>query len=748
MTEVAPPLSPELSRSVVALARALVAAARSWALYPPDHPAVSTSVDRLLIALGTATAGQVFAFGVTPETLLVAGSPAGTDGPVREAAAWLHQHDILQLTFVGNVPVPTLQALLALMAEDIVAVRARGGPARAWLDLGHEAIAIEQIDFASVFEDRDVQQPARLRDDLWRSIVRAVTDRRKVLDEAVQRRLLEIAGDAGAIGELAQDVIAPNFAADGSPMLTSQAAAVIAAYRHLVSIVDVMDPGRRTEVMQNLTSATATLDPRVVLQMLGSHDEESAGAGGGATSAEIRSSLAAGFDDFKVAQLLATTLAIDGQATGRLAGVFDTIAPDESRKRRVLTMTRTLLSETSFGQTNQFHTLWTSMEELLLSYNEKPFVSAQYKLGLDQIGPRADAMAGDIPEELVALIETLGQDNVRRLSVTLLVDLLKLEENAERAPELARDVAALGEDLLLAGDYPSALLVTRALAEQVRTPGAVASDGSRLALDALVGTSAFHESAELLGDMTPEDAHCFRDICTAVGPAAVDALQQLVEIDEPTVGRQRASAIIVRYGVPAITRLGPLVASDHWYARRNAAELLGELAVAESVPLLQPLLRGSDPRVMRAAVRALANIDDPAAGRAVHTVLRAAAGAQRQAVVAALVAERDPRVVPVLLCILNESEPLGSDHQIVLETLGAIGQVGADEAVPHVAKVMRRRSWFARRKTRALKQGAIAALQRIGSAAAAQAIVEAAGQGDRLLRKLAREAAATPVQGP
>jgi HEAT repeat protein len=746
MAEVTP-LSPELSRSVLALARALVAAARSWALYPPDHPAVRTSVDRLRTALASATAGQVLAFGVTPETLLIGGSPAGTDGPVSEAAAWLHQHDILQLTFAGDVPVQTLQALLALMAEDIDAVRARGGPAKAWLDQGHGAIAIEQIDFTSVFEDRDVQHPARRKDDLWRSIVRAVTDRRTVLDEAVQRRMLEIAGDVGAIGDLAQEVIAPNFTADGSPMLTSQAAAVFAAYRHLVSIVDVMDPARRTEVMQNLTAATATLDPRVILQMLGGPEEAGAGAAGGATAADIKSGLVAGFDDFKVAQLLATTLAIDGQATGRLAGVFDTIAPDEPRKRRVLTLAKTLLSETSFGQTNQFQTLWTSMEELLLAYNEKPFVSAQYKTGLDQIGVRADAMAGDIPEELVALIETLGQDNVRRLSVVLLVDLLKLERNAERAPELARDVAALGEDLLLAGDYASALIVTQALADQVRTPGAVASGGSRIALDALVETSAFHESVELLGDMTPEDAARFANICAAAGPAATDALRQLVEVEELTAARQRAAAIVVRYGAPAATRLAPLVGSDQWYTRRNVAELLGELKVPESVPLLQPLLRGSDARVMRAAVRALANIDDPAAARAVHTVLRAAAGAQRQAVVAALVAERDPRVVPVLVCILNESEPLGSDHQIVLETLGAIGELGRDEAVPHVAKVMRHRSWFKRRKSRALKQGSIGALQRIGSPAATQAIVEAASHGDRLLRKLAREAAGSPPPG-
>ena len=162
----------------------------------------------------------------------------------------------------------------------------------------------------------------------------------------------------------------------------------------------------------------------------------------------------------------------------------------------------------------------------------------------------------------------------------------------------------------------------------------------------------------------------------------------------------------------------------------------------ESVPLLQPLLRGQRSARHAAAVRALANIDDPAAARAVHTVLRAATGAQRQAVVAALVAERDPRVVPVLVCILNESEPLGGDHQIVLETLGAIGEVGDDEAVPHVATVMRRRSWFARKKTRALKTGARSApLQRIGSPAATQAIADAASNGDRLLRKLARAAA-------
>jgi hypothetical protein len=151
--------------------------------------------------------------------------------------------------------------------------------------------------------------------------------------------------------------------------------------------------------------------------------------------------------------------------------------------------------------------------------------------------------------------------------------------------------------------------------------------------------------------------------------------------------------------------------------------------------------------VLGAAVRALASISDPAAARSIHTVLRAATGEQRRAVVDALVAERDPRVVPVLVCILNESEPLGADHQIVVETLDAIGRVGRDEAVPEVATLMRRRSWLARRKTRALKQASLLALQTIGTPAAAGAIGEAASHGDRLLRRLARAIAAGTAHG-
>lgn len=732
-----PTLPPELCRSVVSVARTLVAAARSWTLYPSEHPAVRGSLDRLASAIAGAAAGGVFSFGVTPDDLLVEGIPVKRERVTAEAAAWLHARDILQITVAGDVAPRALQPFLALLAEDPASVRRRGGPAAVWAEQRDRSILIEQIDFSRVLEERDVEHPARRKDDLWRAIVRAVLEKRRALDETAHARLLDIAGDVVAIAQLAGDVMAPHYAADGSPMLTSQAAAVVAAYRHLTGIIEVLAPDRRQEVMQNLAAATASLDPHVVMQILHTAEDprrETASVGG---AAPMLGGLVAAFDDLKVAQLLATTLAIDGQASERLASVFDTIAPDAQRKHRVLTLTKSLLGEMDFGRRDHFQTLWSSMEELLLTYNERPFVSASYRTGLDGVAARAEAMAGgDLPEDLVALIDTLGQENVRRLSVTLLIDLLRMEQDATLAGGVARDLAAFAEDLLMAGDYDAALTVVTALGGHAGDPASIAGEACRVALDGIVATAAFHDAAELLGEMSDAEAERFSRVCERIGPAAADALRDLLEAEELTPGRGRASAIIARYKERAVSRLAPLTSSPRWAAQRNAADLLGEIGAPDAVPLLHPLLRGSDARVIRAAVRALATIKSPVAARAIHTALRAATGEQRRAVVEALVAERDARVVPVLVRIVEESNPFGADHAIVLDALAALATVGDDQAIPVLTATMRRKKLWGGRKLKTVKQAAVKALHAIGSPAAADALQDAAQNGDRLLRRL------------
>ena len=729
-------LSPELAQGLLQLARALLAAVRNWTLYPPEHPTVSASVARLADAIQQSSMGTAFALGITPETLLIEGTPANrSETAIAEAAAMLHDRDLIHMMFVGEVPQTALHALLRVLTLDPAERRQRGGPAKIWAAEGDRSIVLEQIDYEQLLaREHEADRPETRRDDLWRSIVMSIAGGQTALfDEAEQRRLLEIAGSSVAIGDLASAVMAPKCTVDGSPMITSQAATVFAAFRHLKGIVSVKAPDRLPEVMSNIAGAAVQLNPQVVMQVMQTQEDPD-------DQVAVVQGMTAAFDDAKVAQLLATALALEGRASDRLATIFNTIAPDEDRKRRVLTMTRSMLSETDFGRSGQFQVLWTSMEELLVSYNDKPYVSEAYRGALDGVGGRAERMAAaDLPPDLPEWMETLGQESVRTLSVTLLMDLLTLERDAQRAADIADDMEALAEDLLMSGAYDDARTVTRALAERGGARSALGHEACRHALDRLGESSAMLETAGLLGDVDERAWRTIRAIVKDIGAASIEALKPAVMVEGETEVSRRAGDLIVGFGAAAVGRVASLVADPRWFVQRRGADLLGRLGRAECVPLLQPLLRKTDPRVARAAVAALTAIPDPAAARAIHTVLRASTGDLRRAVADALVVERDPRVVPMLARIIDESEPLGKDHEVVLEMVAALGHVASDEGVAPLAAVIARRAFFGRKRLRALKQHGVDALARIGTPAAAAALTAAATTGDRMLRKIAAE---------
>jgi hypothetical protein len=726
-------LSPELGRGVLQLARAIGAATRNWALYPPEHPAVGQSLARLGDAIREACGGSIFAIGVTPETLLVEGSPADrTQQPIADAAAMLHDRDILHLTFLGEVPLEPLKAFLRILTIDATERRNRGGPAQMWVADGHPSIAIEQVDYRKVLEREqgETPEPAR-RDDIWKSIVYSIAaGQNTVFDERAQQRLLAIAGSVGDISDLATAVMAPKCAMDGSPMITSQAATVFAAFRYLASIVSVKSPERVGEVMGNLATAASQLDPHVVMQIMQTDEDP-------ADQVTVIRGMTAAFDDVKVAQLLATALALDGQASDRLATIFNTIAPDEDRKRRVLTLTRRMLSETDFGRAGQFQVLWTSMEELLVSYNDRPFVSETYRSALDGVGTRAEQMAvADLPPELAEWMKSLGQESVRTLSVALLIDLLTIERDAARAADIAADMAALAEDLLMSGAYADARAVTKSLGDRATTtPAAIGRDACRHALDRLGESLALVETAAVIGDVDDEAWEAIRAIIMSVGAPSIEALKPVAAVEHETLASRRAEDLIAGCADAGVSRLASLVGDSRWFAQRTGARLLGRTGSADAVPLLQPLLRKTDARVAREAIAALGQIDDPSAARAIHTVLRSATGQLRRAVVDALVADRDPRVVPMIARIITESQALGKDHDVVLEAVAALGSVGSDTAIPTITGIIQRRGLFGRRKLRALKETGVAALGRIGSEQAVAALHEAGRTGDRLLKK-------------
>ena len=97
--------------------------------------------------------------------------------------------------------------------------------------------------------------------------------------------------------------------------------------------------------------------------------------------------------------------------------------------------------------------------------------------------------------------------------------------------------------------------------------------------------------------------------------------------------------------------------------------------------------------------------------------------------------------MPILVRILEESQPLGNDRELVLDTVSALGSVGTDAAVPALVRLSQKRSFFGRKKVRALKEACVDALARVGTAKSAAALKEAATTGDGMLRKIAAQKA-------
>jgi HEAT repeat protein len=725
-------LSPELGRGVLQLARALLVAARNWTLYPPEHPTVGLSVTRLRETIEQSSLGSAFSIGITPDTLMVENAAAdATQVGIAEAAALLHDRDLIAITFVTEVPDECLRAFLRLLALDPAERRAQGGPAKIWQEQGHASLVLQQIDYARVLarDQRDVPSSAR-RDDLWRSIVISMAGgQQAAFDEQAQERLLAIAGSPVDIADLATAVSASKCTADGSPMLSTQAATVLAAFRHLNGVVTVMSPERVPELMNNLASAARQLDPNLLMQLLLSEDLDE-------DATRLVRELVRALDDETVAELLSKAVATQGTASDRIAAIFHSTAPDQERRQRVLTMTRKMLRQSDVG-TRQFETLSQSMDELLTQYNDEPYVSVPYRAALEGLGGRAERMAiAELPADLTDWIDTLGQENIRRLSVTMLIDLLSLERDAKLAAQVAEDMETLAEDLLLSGAYDDALNVTRALAARGATPDGVGRDACRAALDRLGESLAMRETSALIGDVDEASWTAIRAVMRTVGVSTIEALKPVVMTEDDTLTTTRAEDTIVAFGAPAVGRLAELVGDPRWFAQRRAARLLGRIAVPDAVPLLQPLLRQGDPRVAREAVTALGRIHDPAAARAIQIVLRASTGTVRRAVIDALVEGRDHRVVPLLVELIAQSRALGRDREVVLEMIAALAIVGSENAVPILIALARRRAWFARARLRALKEASVRALTELGGERARSALRDAAENGDRMLRKI------------
>jgi hypothetical protein len=154
---------------------------------------------------------------------------------------------------------------------------------------------------------------------------------------------------------------------------------------------------------------------------------------------------------------------------------------------------------------------------------------------------------------------------------------------------------------------------------------------------------------------------------------------------------------------------------DHpqWYVVRNAADLCGELALAEAVPALARNIRHHDDRVRKAVAEALGKIATPVAMETLARMLGDPVAAVRLQAVAHLRGRRVRGMTGPIGELLQREEDPAVQHEALL----ALGRIGSPEAIVLLTEWASSGGGLLRKRPMASRLTAVSALSVAGPAA-------------------------------
>src|SRR5207237_2974486 len=113
-------------------------------------------------------------------------------------------------------------------------------------------------------------------------------------------------------------------------------------------------------------------------------------------------------------------------------------------RTRLLALAHKDVAESPLGNTDGFEGVWDHVaEKLLTSYSDKSYVSEEYGRELSGAGARAidvEQTSDDPPERVSAWKATVATSVLRALDLTLLLDLLRIEQDDDRWGDLMTPV--------------------------------------------------------------------------------------------------------------------------------------------------------------------------------------------------------------------------------------------------------------------------------------------------------------------
>ena len=741
------PLSPQDATRLTELARAFKAAARAVVLYPASHPAIGATLGRIVTLTGSGSLTEPLRIGVLADGLLIDGrAPGRADPAITELATLLHDHLIGELTIHPDGDFDAWRSFLLLLGRAPDAVRAEGGIARLWTTMAGRHVEIREIDYAEVLRERKGGEAAA-----WDQVIaNCLQGDAFDLDEETIRALLETVADAEKMAQLMSALDAR--AAESGRDLGQRTSALLRLLQGIVQAVTEREPDRVESALRSLAGAAGRLTPDMLVSLIARGRPR----GEDDPVPPLVNAVTSRMTDATIAQFVARNALAPNTSIERVAQAFHSLVLDVERRERLVAMAHDDAAASPLGAAEGFEQAWNAVaQEMLTSYSDKPYVSDDYARELTGTRSRAidiEQMNDDPPDRLAGWLGTVATTELRKLDLTLVLDLLRIEPSTERWTTLMRPVVALIEDLLLVGDFDAAADLVAALL--VHTGSEAPADrrqAALIAIDALVKGPMMRHIVTHLATVDDGQFERVKTMCVSIGEVIVRPLAEAIAAEERARPRERLTSILIAFGASGRHEVERLKNSPNAAVRRTAIYLLREFGGSDALPELTELLNDNEQQVQREAVRAILRIGTEPAYQVLEKALVNGTTQSREMIMQALTLTRDQRAAPLFSYILNHLDHRGPLGPIYLWAIEALGTLKDPESVAALKTALYRGEWWAPRRTAALRAAAAQALARIGAPEAVAALEEAATSGSRGIRTAARarlssSRGATPAQ--
>jgi hypothetical protein len=728
LTDAPAPLDAAETARLTDFARACKAAARAVVLYPAGHPAIAATLGRIAHITGPAAQAVPLKIRVLPDGLLLdERPPARGDAALSELAVLLHSHLIGEMTIHPGGDVDAWRTFLLLLGRTPESVRSDGGIARVWTTMAGRHVELREIDYAEVLRERVGGDPV-----VWtRVIANCLQGSAFDLDEAGMRELLGIATNSDQLAGLMAS-LESRADAGGIGIKT---AAMMRMLRGIVEAVSQRHPDQLEPVLKNMAAAVGQCSPEMLLGLMGHKAEED--------GPPLMQAVVSRMTDTTISRFVSRHVISGDTSTDRLAQAFQTLVRDGDEQQRVLAMARGDVAASPLGSTEGFESVWNNVaEKLLTSYSDEPFVSDAY--GKELSGARAKAIevegvSDDPPERIAAWLGTIATTALRALDLTLMLDLLRIEQDEDRWRELMTPLVGLVEDLLLVGDFDAAAELIGVLVSEA---GGTGSTGRRqlalTAIDVLIAGSMMRHVTTHLATVDEAQFERVKTMCVSLGEVLVRPLAEALSVEERPRTRERLTSVLLAFGSVGRRTIERLKTSQNPAVRRTAIHLMRQFGGSDALPDLTELLDDNEPQVQREAVRAILNVGTDAAYRILEQALAGGTTQSRDAIMQSIGLVRDERATPLFAYILGHIDHRGALAPVYLRAIESLGALRDPGGIGPLRAALYKGEWWAPRRTSALRSAAASALARIGTPDAMAVLDEAISAGSRGVRSAAR----------